>query len=455
MAKDHGSNFKATSNKSVEENAYTIGTQAYIWGISPYISYYTRFIEIYTDKKDITPRGFFETRGLGNFRNTPWKMPSNNTIYGSAWVFVGDEPLILSIPNMEEALYYSVALVDFYQNTFHVFGRRTIGSEGGNFAITDPKWNGDLPSCLKGRVEAPTPWLWLLQRIAPQTIKDEDVECVKQLQNKIQLTPLSQWGNPNFKPPVKYRDSIGMVNPDFKDDPLHFFEVLSEIINQNPPPSDPESTGLMSLLSQIDLGPDMKFDRKKLDPEVKKGLIRAVNNGDNIITASTYKRRKINGWVVPPKEMGNYGSNYLYRAVYSIKIPGALPRSEIIYVTAFEDGEGNPLHGSSRYTLNIPKNVYSQQDALWSLTAYDSRMMLVSNPLNRYQVGSQVPDLNYAKDGSLEVTLQNRYPGSKKLNWLPVPEDSFSLTFRWYLPKKPVLGIYSAKFKLPPVQKVD
>ena len=454
MAKNQKSNFTATSNKSIEENAYTIGTQAYIWGISPYKSYCTRFTELYTRKKDIKPRGFFETHGLGNCKNTPWTMPNNNTIYGSAWVSVGEEPLILSIPNMAEAIYYSVALIDFYQNTFHVFSSRTIGPEGGDFAIKSPQWDGDLPSCLKDVVISPTPWLWLLQRIAPQTIRDEDVKLVMQLQDKIQLTPLSQWGNPNFEPPAKYRDSIGRVNPDFKDDALHFFEILSEIITQNPPPSDPEQDGLMSLFNQIGLGPGMEFDREKLDPEVKKGLIRAVNTGDNIIKAATYNTNKINGWTLPPKEMGNYGSNYLDRAGYSTRFPSALQKREVIYVTAFEDGEGNPLHGNNKYTLKLPRDVYSQHDALWSLTAYNSKMMLVPNPINRYQVGSQVPDLIYNEDGSLDVVLQNKYPGSKKLNWLPVPEDSFSLTFRWYLPKKPVLGIYNAKFKLPPIQKV-
>ena len=459
IAKNQESDSNVLLEKCVEENAYTIGTQTYIWGIGPYISYSTRFTELYGDNKNLlAPAGvFFGLNELGNVDNTYNVMPNNNTLYARAWAFIGNEPLILSIPNMNLSIYYSVALIDFYQNTFKIFGTNTIGQKGGNFAITGPKWHGDLPSCLNGSVVAPTPWIWLLQRIAPKSICDEDVKPLEALQKGILLTPLSQWGNPNYTPPSRYENPKGQMDPDFSSDPLHFFELVSEIINENPPPRDQKQDGLMALFSQIGISPGMKFDRAEFDSAVHRGLLRAVDTGSKIIESATYHAPTIlNGWTVPPKEMGNYDSKYLDRAVYATRATGALPKDEVVYVTAFEDSEGNPLNGTNKYILNLPKTIYSQHNAFWSLTLYNADMMFVPNSINRYQVGSQVPGLKYNEDESIDIYLQSITPQTgKESNWLPAPKNSFNVTFRWYLPKKPVLGIYEGIFKLPPIQKID
>ncbi len=48
--------------------------------------------------------------------------------------------------------------------------------------------------------------------------------------------------------------------------------------------------------------------------------------------------------------------------------------------------------------------------------------------------------LKYNDDGSLDIYIQNESPGQdKESNWLPAPNDRFSVTMRLYWPKEEAL----------------
>ena len=63
------------------------------------------------------------------------------------------------------------------------------------------------------------------------------------------------------------------------------------------------------------------------------------------------------------------------------------------------------------------------QPGFWSLTMYDgTNNYTVSNPLNRYMLGSDTPDIKKNADGSFTLYLQADNPGKdKEANWLPAP----------------------------------
>jgi DNA sulfur modification protein DndE len=59
----------------------------------------------------------------------------------------------------------------------------------------------------------------------------------------------------------------------------------------------------------------------------------------------------------------------------------------------------------------------------------------VPNPINRYVLGSDYPDMKQNADGSLTMYLQNTSPGAdKESNWLPTPKGPFLMILAPYAP---------------------
>lgn len=73
--------------------------------------------------------------------------------------------------------------------------------------------------------------------------------------------------------------------------------------------------------------------------------------------------------------------------------------------------------------------------AFWSVTVYDGNGNLVANPQGRYSVSSSRPDeLVRRPDGSVDIVFSRTDPGDAGANWLPVPDGSFSVYLRTYVP---------------------
>jgi hypothetical protein len=64
-----------------------------------------------------------------------------------------------------------------------------------------------------------------------------------------------------------------------------------------------------------------------------------------------------------------------------------------------------------------------------------------NNPIKRYAIGSNSPDLKIAADGSLVICLQKDSPGAdKEANWLPAPDSPFSAVLRVYWARRSRTG---------------
>lgn len=82
---------------------------------------------------------------------------------------------------------------------------------------------------------------------------------------------------------------------------------------------------------------------------------------------------------------------------------------------------------------------------------YNEEQLLYGNPINRYVINDRTRGLSYGDDGSMDIYLQNKKPvdASKQSNWLPIPEDSFTVAMRLYIPEQVVL---SGQWSPPPIQ---
>ena len=71
--------------------------------------------------------------------------PNRDTLYSFAWIDLSAEPLVLSVPEMGDR-YWSMMVLDAWNDVPASPGSRTVGGKGGNFVIAGPNWSGEIPS---------------------------------------------------------------------------------------------------------------------------------------------------------------------------------------------------------------------------------------------------------------------------------------------------------------------
>jgi hypothetical protein len=128
-------------------------------------------------------------------------------LYSTAWLDLGDQPIVVNVPEMGRR-YYVMQLVDAWTNVFADLGARMRGGEPNEFAITGPEWNGVLPPTLP-ELKAPTGLVRIIIRI--QTDGRSDYAEVHGIQDKCLLTPLSEWGIA-YQPPGPRHGDLDEVN---------------------------------------------------------------------------------------------------------------------------------------------------------------------------------------------------------------------------------------------------
>lgn len=378
---------------------------------------------------------------LANVKNSRTVMPNVNTLYASSWLDLRKEPILLDIPAFGNR-YYSVGLQDAYMNYFSILGSRTLGGYGGKFIICGPGFHGTIPTGYT-RVDSPTPLVWMLMRIAPTYANDQEVEICRKLQAQVNITPLSQQKNNNYNP-ATYNSKLDLGVPDVSKDPLSFFEIAHHYLQVNPPPDGEKA--LHALFRQIGFSPDLDFNAGTLTPVQRNGLLRAIAAGKEIVnTAIVSGDNLYNGWTIQSKEMGSYGYSYLTRAAMTMQSIGGFPWEEAIYVVGYKDIQGNELNGSAKNHM-----LHFNKDELPSVLLYD-------NAINRYQMGPQIEDMRFNKDGSLDIYIQHDPPKdkSKQGNWLPAPSGKFVLSIRMYNPRPDMFQLDVHKAPLPGIKPTN
>lgn len=157
----------------------------------------------------------------------------------------------------------------------------------------------------------------------------------------------------------------------------------------------------------------------------------------------------VNGWRTTVKA-GQPGNGILLRAACARILPAVNVVQEAAYWTTTKDSAGQTLRGQHEYVLHFLEGQLPPNEAFWSLTMTDVVGYMVSNPIDRYSVGSRsglVPNA----DGSIDIYLQRAAPAGHESNWLPAPAGNFKLMLRTYLPGRAVLD---GEYHVPPVKRV-
>ncbi|MEH6891115.1 DUF1254 domain-containing protein [Bacillus sp. JJ864] len=424
---------------SIENLAYSIGMQAYIYGFPLLVI--NRMKQLTAPlENDLVLNQFVYKEELANPTDQFIVSPNVDTLYMYAWLDVSEQPVILHVPNTHDR-YYTVQLLDAWTNTFANIGRRKTGTAKGHFAIVGPYWNGTLPSEMK-RVTAPTNTVWALGRILVKS--NEDIFRVRELQKQFIFTNLS-----GSSPIVKeHKDNILSETPVEELSAIEFIELMNREMQKNPPPLGEQM--LFQTFKYIGINPFESTIFQNVNLDILKGVNRAIKDAVNIIKSSHQFIKAKNGWLYYDK-IGIYGSDFLTRAAIAYSGLGENVKEESIYQRALIDDTGEELTGKQKYILYFEKDNLPEVEAFWSVTVYNTDYYLVKNSLHRYVIGDRTRGLTYNKNGSLDIYIQHEVPKGKESNWLPVPKGNFNLVMRYYQPN---FCILNGSYQTPPVKKV-
>jgi len=374
--------------------------------------------------------------------------PNQDTVYGAGYQRVDSKPVVIQVPDFG-GRFFVYRIVDGRTESFGQIGKQ-YGTKPGFYLLVGPNWNGTAPAGITGVLHSPTDLVAILPR-AFQDDTPEDKAAIQPLISQVMVYPLTEYDgkmktkdwtkSPVFPAPPSGAGETKWVVPE------KFFDQLPTILKEIPPLPGEES--LYATFHSL-------VDAAAKDPKIKQALVQAAIQTDKDVIGPLFEfhnngRPVGNGWTSPPNG-AKWGYDYLSRAATARSNMYDNAPQETRYIYTDFDSSGQRLRGDHAYTVTFPPGQKPPVDGFWSLTLYNKEHFFAPNHLNRYSVGTKNKSMKLGDDGSLTVYVQNNSPGpEKEANWLPAPNDEFSLYIRAYWPKS---EITEGKWVPPQIQKV-
>lgn len=431
--------------------ARAIAKEAYLYGY-PVVEMYKTLYTQAVDKGGVNFKAPFNhignTAQVFTPKDTTLATPNPDTPYSFVWMDLRSEPLVLTLPKIEDNRYYSVQLVDLYTQNIAYLGTRSTGNNGGHYMIAGPDWKGQQPVDVDRVVYSESNIAYALYRT--QLLDEKDLNKVKQIQNGYKVQSLSSYvkqAAPAKAPKIDWPKPLASMS-----EGPQLFRYLNFMLAFAAPQDNEKD--LLARFATIGIAPGAPFKVNQLSAEQRKALEDGI--ADAKAEFATFKKDKLDTQQIATGDL--FGSrdhlknNYLYR--YAGAQVGLFGNSadEATYFNYVVDSEGKPANGARHsYTVHFAKDQLPPADAFWSLTLYDAKTkLLVPNHKKRYVINSRMlPNLKLDADGGLTLALQHHEPPkAEQSNWLPAPPGPFYAVLRMYLPKPEA---NNGQWKLPPL----
>jgi hypothetical protein len=257
---------------SSEQEALAIGVDAYL--------YFYPLVTMDLTRKQFTniePGKELGKGPMNTFANVGEYPPANfkgvvrpnfDTLYSIAWLDLNKEPMMVSVPDTG-GRYYLLPMLDMWTDVFASPGWRTTGTQAGNFLIAPPGWRPDLRDRFieefrlpkdTQRIDAPTPYVWIIGRT--KTDGPPDYDAVHKIQAGYKITPLTEWGKSPKPVEVKIDPTVDMKTPPkIQVDTMPagtYFAYAAELLKLHPPHLTDEP--ILAQMKRIGLEPGKSFE---------------------------------------------------------------------------------------------------------------------------------------------------------------------------------------------------
>lgn len=416
-----------------------IAEEAYIYAF-PMIAAYKAMYQFNIDKTSSQYKSPFNTiwsdGKVATYKDTAVVTPNSDTPYSTLQADLRAEPIVLCVPKVDKARYYSVQLVDMYTFNYGYIGSRATGSDAGCYLVAGPGWKGTAPASIKKVFRSETQFGLIIYRT--QLFGPSDIANVKKIQAGYKLQTLSKYLKQAAPPAAASIDWPAFTDDAFKSDFPAYLDFLLQFC-----PEVPEETALRARFASIGIGPGKTFAWKSLSLEQKLEIGLGAKDGFAKITRQKDEiGTLVNGWHIGSA----FGDRSFYKGDFLLRAGAALAgvfgndAVEATYPMTTHDGEGALLDGSKHsYTLTFAAAAAPPVNAFWSVTMYDGKtQLLIKNPINRYLINSpMLKGMKTNADGSLTLYVQNKVPAKALTsNWLPAPNGPIYLVMRLYWPRE-------------------
>ncbi len=342
--------------------------------------------------------------------------------------------MVYELPETDR--FCKVQVLDAWTNTAAVL------DQAGAYAITLSTWEGELPEGVI-RIDVPTSMAWSITRTILSG--EEDLPNVRAIQEKMKLMPLSNYiSGDTYEPPKgSYSEENNYVPVDkvLSMDPVTFFNKANELMVKNSPAAADKE--MLKRIAAVNVGPGMEFDASVLTGDIAeswKTMLAGIR--PKLVEEGMKFSKKLGQWNYFGAPIGDFDTEYAYRALVAIAGLGANTVEVALYPKTEQDIDGNPLTGEKTYILHFESYPQVLEGGFWSVTAYGDDDFLIDNPIDRYCINDR-SGLEVNEDGSVDVILSKDAP-EDTTNWLPVGDGGFHLYMRIYTPDIAALETWTA-----------
>ncbi len=450
------------TKKIKPDEAKQIAQEAYVYGF-PMVVHYKTMYNYTLNEKSVEYKGAFNEKSCEARVFTPEDKavvtPNSDTPYCMFWLDIRNEPIVVSVPEMEAERYYSFQLIDLYTHNFAYLGTLTTGNKAGKYLIAKENWKGEKPEGINEILYCETDLFFVIVRT--QLMDANDLPNVKAIQDKYQIEGLSSFLGEEPVKSEKMDDFL--VWNDGDEFTVAFLNYINFMLNLTSPV--PSEIKLRNKFAKLGIGTESGFDinsfdaatQKAIEEGVKEGLEEMTNfvaevSSDPLTSTKIFGTRDF--LTKSAKENYNSDNFYVMRAVAAQNGLYGNSAQEATYPTYLMEAPNVPFDASKyNYTLTFQKNELPPVKAFWSFSIYDGiTQLFIHNELDRYLLTSNMlEDFVFNEDGSLTFYIQKDAPEDKlKSNWLPAPSGPFYCTMRLYGPKEEALN---GEWVNPPMKK--
>jgi hypothetical protein len=357
--------------------------------------------------------------------------------------------------------------------------------EGGKYLIVPPGYDGPLPEGGFNVARARTNYIFWFARAFLENHNDPKpvAETIRKFTKIYPYepggvgTPIAEFlagkaklGRITPPPPTVFHDASGKVMNTIPPNDFSFYEMLNEIVQQEPATSlDPE---LMGPLAAIGIVKGKPFAP---DARMRRILTEAVALA-NATTRALFMNPRDPSWFYYP---GSSWMNFLFDTGYEFETPIPMITREGVkpfpptgyrqldartsffygvtgitpamamrltgigsqYIWANLDADKNYFDGAKTYKVTLPKDIPAAN--FWSFTVYDNQTRSMLDTPQRFpRAGSQSypsPAAEPNADGSTTVYFGPTQPaGVKRGNWIQtIPGKGWFTALRLYSPLEP------------------